>query len=201
MMFSEDIGGEGRGMHSFAWWPTLLVLAVATFTDLRDGRIPNWLVLPFLLAGLVLSPWRLDWGGNSHSFGWHGLGQFEWHGLGQSCAGLGLGLLIYGFFFWMGGMGGGDVKLCAALGAWIGPNQLFIALVMTGIAGGIIVLCWAALGGFFKELFTGTGDLLFGWKHRGMRRDPELSIANPLKRKIPYAPAIAVGTLMSFFAR
>ena len=40
-------------MHSFAWWPTLIVLAVATFTDLRSRRIPNWLVVPFLVAGIV----------------------------------------------------------------------------------------------------------------------------------------------------
>jgi prepilin peptidase CpaA len=188
-------------MHSFAWWPTLLVLTVATFTDLRNSRVPNWLVLPFLLAGVLISPWRTDWDGIGHGFSWHSLGPFRWHGVGQCFAGLGLGLLIYGFLFWLGGMGGGDVKLCAAVGAWIGPAQLFFALIMTGIAGGIMVLCWAAFGGFFKELFTGTGDLIFGWKQRGMRRDPELSIANPLKRRIPYAPAIAMGTLMSFFAR
>ena len=39
-------------MHSFAWWPTLIVLSVATFTDLRNRRIPNWLVIPFLVVGL-----------------------------------------------------------------------------------------------------------------------------------------------------
>jgi prepilin peptidase CpaA len=57
------------------------------------------------------------------------------------------------------------------------------------------------VGGFFKELLTGTGDLLFGWKRRGTVRDPEAVLANPLKRRIPYAPAIAIGTLFSFFAR
>ena len=170
-------------MHSFAWWPTLIVLAVATFTDLRNRRIPNWLVLPFLLAGIVVSGWL------------HG-----WHGVGQSFAGMGLGLLIYGFLFWMGGMGAGDVKLCAAIGAWIGPDQLFIALVITGMAGGFMVLIWAAFGGFLKDLFTGTGSLLFGARERGQLRDPELVLANPLKRKMPYAPAIAIGTLISFFA-
>jgi prepilin peptidase CpaA len=182
-------------MHSLAWWPTLIVVAVATFTDLRSRRIPNWLVLPFLLAGIVVSPtpWRRDWYGSGHGFGWHGLG--------QSCAGLALGAAIYGFLFWMGGMGAGDVKLCAAIGAWIGPLQFFYALVFTGIAGGIMVLCWAALSGFVKELFIGTGDLVFGWKQRGMRRDPEMALVNPLKRKMPYAPAIAIGTLLSFFAR
>jgi len=170
-------------MHSIAWWPTLIVLAVAIFTDLRNHRIPNWLVLPFLVAGIAVSGWL------------HG-----WHGIGQSFAGLGLAILIYGFLFWMGGMGAGDVKLCAAIGAWIGPDQLFVALIITGMAGGIMVLCWAAFGGFLKDLFSGAGDMLFGWKERGMLRDPELALSNPLKRKMPYAPAIAIGTLISFFA-
>jgi len=130
-------------MHSIAWWPTLIVLAVATFTDLRAQRIPNWLVLPFLLAGIVVSPFRHDW---------PGLHQGVWHGLGQSFAGLALGLAVYGFLFWLGGMGAGDVKLIAGIGAWIGPAQLLIAMVVTAIAGGIIVLCWAVCGGFLKEL-------------------------------------------------
>ena len=171
-------------MHSFAWWPTLVVLGIATITDLRSRRIPNWLVLPFLCTGIVVS------------VGVHG-----WHGLGQSLGGAYLGLAIYGVLFWMGGMGAGDVKLCAAIGAWVGPQQLILALVITGMAGGVMVFCWAILGGFLKELFSGASDLAFGWKGRGGVCDPEMVIANPLKRKMPYAPAIAVGTLISFFAR
>jgi len=170
-------------MHSIAWWPTLFVLAVATFTDLRSRRIPNWLVLPFLVVGVVVS-------GCLHG----------WHGIGQSFAGLGLGFLLYGVLFMMGGMGAGDVKLCAAIGAWIGPSQFFTAFIITGIAGGVMVLCWAVGGGFLKDLFTGAGDLVFGWRKRGMHCDPELNLQNPLKRKMPYAPAIAVGTLLSFFS-
>jgi prepilin peptidase CpaA len=187
-------------MHSIAWWPTLVVLFLATFTDIRSGRIPNWLVIPFLLAGIVISPLRSDWQGNGHGFGWHGFGQ-GFAGLGESLEGMGLGVLVFGFLFWLGGMGGGDLKLCAALGAWIGPMQLFFAMVYAGIAGGIMVLCWAVFGGFFKELFTSASDLVFGLKQRGMQRDPELTLANPLKRRMPYAPAIAIGTLLSFFAR
>jgi prepilin peptidase CpaA len=109
--------------------------------------------------------------------------------------------VIYGFLFWMGGMGAGDVKLCIAIGAWIGPSQLFIALVVTGMAGGVMVLCWALFGGFLKELLTGAGNLVFGWKERGGLRDPEMALSNPLRRRMPYAPAIAIGTLISFFAR
>jgi prepilin peptidase CpaA len=175
-------------MHSFAWWPTVVVLVIACFTDLRSRRIPNWLVFPFLVLGFVVSGWLQGW-----------------HGLEQSLEGFGLGLLVYGLLFWMGGMGAGDVKLCAAIGAWIGPYQLFIALIMTGMAGGIMVLCWAALGGFLKDLFTGTSDLMFGGAGRGENRgeNPEQTpaLANPLKRKMAYAPAIAIGTLISFFAR
>jgi prepilin peptidase CpaA len=172
------------GLHWIAWWPTLGVLAVATITDIRSRRIPNWLVFPFLLAGIVVSSIT---GG--------------WHGLGQSLGGLALGALIYGLLAAMGGMGMGDVKLCAAIGAWIWWQQLVFALVMIAVVGGIMALAWATVGGFLGEMFTGAGDLVFGWKQRGMRPPPELNLSNPKARKMPYAPAIAIGTLISFFAR
>lgn len=171
-------------MHSFAWWPTTIVLAVAVITDLRSRRIPNWLVLPFLAAGIAVSG------------GIHG-----WRGVGQSFAGAGLGLLLFGLLFWMGGMGAGDVKLAAAIGAWIGPGQLFIALVLTGLAGGVIALGWAAWGGFLKELFLDLGDVVLGKREHDAAEVADRSLANPLKRKMPYAPAIAIGTLISFIGR
>jgi prepilin peptidase CpaA len=101
----------------------------------------------------------------------------------------------------MGGMGMGDVKLCAAIGVWIGPSQMLTALVLTGIAGGLIALGWAIAGGFVGEMFSGTGELIFGLKRRGLRPHPEMVLNNPLSRKMPYAPAIAIGTLISFFSR
>ncbi|MDQ1452011.1 MAG: prepilin peptidase CpaA, partial [Acidobacteriaceae bacterium] len=66
-------------MHTIAWWPTLIVLAIVTFTDLRSRRIPNWVVLPFLVAGVVVSGWM------------HG-----WSGMGQSVAGMALGGILFG---------------------------------------------------------------------------------------------------------
>jgi prepilin peptidase CpaA len=170
-------------MHSIAWWPTVIVLAIVTFTDVRSCRIPNWVVLPFLVSGVAVSGWMRGW-----------------RGIEQSLLGIALGTVILGIFWWLGGMGMGDLKLCAAVGAWIGPAQLMFALVITGIAGGIMVLCWAMVGGFLSELFRGTGDLLFGLKKRGFRPHPELVLNNPLARKMPYAPAIAIGTIISFFS-
>jgi prepilin peptidase CpaA len=164
-------------VHSFAWWPMVVVVGVATFTDLRSRRIPNWLVLPFLALGIAVS---------SYLYGWHGAG--------QSLGGAALGLVIFGSLFWMGGMGAGDVKLFTAIGAWIGPHQLLLAFVMTGLAGGAMALGWATWSGFLKELFQHTGELLFGAQENG-----EAVLSNPRRRKMPYAPAIAVGTLISFF--
>lgn len=171
-------------MHSVAWWPTLIVVLVATVTDLRSRRIPNWLVVPFLLAGIAVSGWMQGW-----------------RGIGHSLAGIGLGAALFGILFCMGGMGMGDVKLCAAIGAWIGPGQLLTALVITGIAGGVMAVCWAIGGGFLGDLFRGAGELVFGLKDRGLRPHSELVLNNPLTRKMPYAPAIAIGTVVSFFSR
>jgi prepilin peptidase CpaA len=95
----------------------------------------------------------------------------------------------------------GDLKLGAAIGAWIGPSQLLFALVLTAIAGGVMALVWAAAGGFMGELFQGTGDLLAGFGRRGLRPHPDLVLSNPKTRKMPYAPAIAIGTIISFFSR
>lgn len=171
-------------MHSIAWWPTCAVLGIATFTDLRSRRIPNWLVLPFLLAGFAVSAW-------------HG----GWHGVAQSSAGFGLGVLIFGFLFWMGGMGMGDVKLLAAIGAWIGPSQLIVALVVTGLAGGVMAVGWALYRGFLGSLLSGSAEVIAGIKERGLRPHQQLVLSNPLAHKMPYAPAIAVGTILSFFTR
>jgi prepilin peptidase CpaA len=171
-------------MHWIAWWPTVAVLAVASFTDLRSRKIPNWLVGPFLLAGIVFSAIS------------HG-----WSGLGHSLAGIAAGAAIFAIPFALGGMGMGDLKLFAAVGAWIWASQLFFAFILTAIAGGLMAIGWAVFGGFMGELMEGSGDLLFGFAKRGLHRHPDLVLQNPKARKMPYAPAIAVGTIISFFAR
>jgi prepilin peptidase CpaA len=170
-------------MHSIAWWPTIFAMTTATISDLRSRRIPNWLVFPFLLAGMVVSAIS---GG--------------WHGLAQSILGILLAAVLLGLFYVLGGMGMGDVKLCAAAGAWIGPHQLILALVLMGFAGGLMAFIWALRGGFLGEMMRGTGDLLFGVHKRGLRPHETLVLTNPAARSIPYAPAIAIGTILSFFA-
>jgi prepilin peptidase CpaA len=168
-------------MHLFTLWSVVLLVSVATITDLRSRRIPNWLVLPFLIVGLAVA-------GISHGIG----------GLRQSLLGVLAAALIMGLFCLMGGTGMGDLKLCAAVGAWVGPSQLFVALVMTGLAGGVMALCWALSGGFLAESFQGVGSLIFGIAKKGPRPHETLVLSNPLARKMPYAPAIAIGVALSF---
>jgi prepilin peptidase CpaA len=170
-------------MHSIAWWPSFFTVLIAAITDLRSRRIPNWLVVISLLGALVTA----------------GATQGA-SGLGKSLAGAAVGGAILGVLYLLGGMGMGDVKLCAAVGAWLGPAQLLMALVVMGVAGGAMALVWAACGGFLKDSLRGAGDLVCGLGQRGLRRHPSLTLGSPGARSIPYAPAIAIGVIFSFLA-
>ena len=70
-------------------------------------RIPNWLTYSGLIAALlvrtVLGGWANSWGG---------------------LAGMLLAGGIFFLLFLLGGMGGGDVKLMAAVGAWVGWRRV-----------------------------------------------------------------------------
>jgi prepilin peptidase CpaA len=158
-------------------WPTIALVTAATVSDLRSRRIPNRLVAPFLVLGLVASAVA------------HG-----WSGVWQSLLGVLLAAGIQGVPCYLGWMGMGDLKLCAAIGAWIGPSQLIVALVMTALAGGILGVVWAAAGGFLLEAFLGAAGLMF-------RRRKRMTLDNPAARTMPYAPAIALGTICSFLGR
>jgi len=170
-------------MHVAAFWPTVVTVLLASFTDVRSRRIPNWLVGLSFVTALVTA--AVTQGGA---------------GLGRSLEGALLGGGILGLLYLLGGMGMGDVKLCMALGAWIGPGQLVMALVMMGLAGGVIALGWAIAGGFLRESLEGAGNLVFGWARRGQGLHQSVTLDTPGARSIPYAPAIAVGAIFSFWA-
>jgi prepilin peptidase CpaA len=161
----------------------LCLLAAATAVDIQSRRIPNWLVMPFLAAGIIVTTAS------------HGA-----KGLLDSMGGIALAAAVAGIPCWLGGMGMGDLKLCAAVGGWIGPAQLVTALVATGIAGGAMALIWAACHGSVSESLDGSSDLVSRFWTAGVRPHPELTLDNPAARTMPYAPAIALGTIFSFFA-
>jgi len=166
---------------SLTWGSIFAVLAIATVWDIAKRRIPNWLVLPFLVAGVAMS----------------GVHQ-GWKGVGVSLGGIAVAAVMIGPICWLRGMGMGDLKLCAGIGAWIGPGQLFFALVMTAIAGGLIGMAYAVCHRSLGRSLDGTGDLIAGIFRGAPRR--VASGDNAAALSIPYAPAIAIGTVFAFLA-
>ena len=171
-------------MQSLALWSNLIVLVTASVTDLRSRRIPNWLVVPFLVSGIVVE---------SLTDGWSGAG--------RSLSGVGLALLLFGLPCFLRGMGMGDLKLAAGVGAWIGPSQFFLAFVVTGIVGGIMAGSYALFRGSLGKSLDSTGNLFSHFRQTGIRPHADVRIDNPAGLSIPYAPAIAIGTLLSFLTR
>jgi len=100
-----------------------LSLAVAAVIDLRSQRIPNLLTIPAALLAL----------------GYHLLIQGP-QGLWFSLAGFGLGFGLMLVPFLCGVMGGGDVKLMAVVGAFLGPQTVLAAFLLTSLAGGAYAL-------------------------------------------------------------
>jgi prepilin peptidase CpaA len=166
------------------WWPILIVVLIAAGWDVYSRRIPNWLVLPFLAVGLVLSGME------------HGL-----NGLGNSLAGMAVVAVTLGPICWLRGMGMGDLKLCAAIGVWIGPSQMLFALVMTGIAGGVLAVGYALYHGALGRSLDSTGGLIGNLWRRGSDEDRRKTLDHPGALSVPYAPAIAIGTIFAFLAR
>ena len=171
-------------MHSIAWWPTLGVLLVASGIDVVSRRVPNWLSLPFLISGLAVSSLMGGISGAEHSL-----------------AGIALALVLFGIPCLLQGMGMGDLKLAAGVGAWVGPGQLLMAFVMTGIVGGLLAVGYAFWRGSLGECLDRTGDLLAHFARFPVRPHEQIRLGSKKAISIPYAPAIALGTLFSFFAQ
>lgn len=115
----------------------------ASWNDYRTHRVPNWLNAAVAVCGLGL---------HGYLSGMPGL----WHSLGG--LGVGFGLL---FGLWLvRGMGAGDVKFMAALGAWLGPQLTLYAVVAGGLAGGAIAAGMILASGRWRESFFNLGLLV-----------------------------------------
>jgi prepilin peptidase CpaA len=175
-----------RGNVSWLDGVVLGVVAVAAILDLRTHRIPNWLTLPALLLGFIL--------------------RFALLGPPGVLSGL-LGLLVgAGLFllpYMLGGMGAGDVKLMAVVGAFLGPAGALWAVLFTGVAGGVLAVTWALLRGRFGRTLARAGALLAAAADP-RRRAAQGGLPN-LERDagwaMPYAVAIAFGVALSMWWR
>ncbi len=112
------------------------IAAVACCIDVRQHRIPNWLTFGAAAAGIIF---HTAVGGGS--------------GFGGALVGWATGAAIFFLPFALGGLGAGDVKLIAALGAWFAwPDALWLGL-FTGIAGGVVAVVVALAEGISAALW------------------------------------------------
>ncbi len=151
------------------------LLTVAVFTELKDGRIPNWLTYAGMGAGMLIG-----WFDSREVFYSHVLGLI-----------FGFGFL---FIFWMyDGVAGGDVKLMGAAGALLGSNLIKPALLYTSMVGALLaiaILIWRK--DFWTRLTDGINRLACFW-----RKKPVVD-GTPLPPVyVPYGIAIALGCLMA----
>jgi len=143
-----------------------LLVCIAGLTDLRQRRIPNWLTFPSMALGLAMQ---------ASYAGWKGL-LFGFAGLAIAPS---LLLLLH-----LGrGIGMGDVKLMAALGAILGPFTAMIVVLASALAG-------AVLAGLV--VFGAVRQMPLAW--RGPKSERLSTAAN---LTMPYGIAIGIGTLVT----
>ncbi len=179
-------------IDKLAWYTydlsTLILLAVlitACAFDLRRSRIPNWLVLAGITTGVSL-----------HTY-FAGL-----PGFASSLVGMAVGncILLPFYLVKIHGhrlMGAGDVKLMAAVGAFLGPMNTLLAAGLTlgaGTVAGLAYLFWHGLLARHLQRYwlTLKSLLVTGqWIYQAPDKD---DIA---MRRFPYSLAIAAGTLLA----
>lgn len=124
------------------YWGCFLMLCTAFVYDLRTMKIPNYITISGIIAGI----------------GYHGL-MWGWNGILFALKGFGAGFGLMFILFVLGAVGGGDVKLFGGIGAWTGiwltlSIMMYSILVAGGL--GLIILLWR------REIFGRLRALLNG---------------------------------------
>lgn len=161
-----------------------VLLAGFVFTagmwDAESRRIPNWLTLGGLAAALAFQALNA---GTS--------------GLLRGLSGAGLAFSIYLLLWLLRAVGGGDVKLMAAVGAFAGPLRWVYVFAVSAILGGIIALVLLIATRRLKRTLWNVGFILMEFWHF---RSPylgraELDVASPQAVTLPHGVTVALGCL------
>ncbi|HVS38942.1 MAG TPA: prepilin peptidase [Gemmataceae bacterium] len=171
----------------FAWVfvaGLLSLLIAASWSDMRRMIVPKWISLTTLAVGVIASMARGAWLGWAGLTTWilpagGGLGLGLLDGLLFALAGVAVGFTVMLVLWILGVCGGGDVKLYAAVGAWVGPLSIFPVL---GVAGG----CLCCVGMVFVVL-----KLL-----RGKAFKKPTAGKPPKHRVVAFSWPLAVGALL-----
>ncbi len=162
-------------------------LVMATYMDLRFAIIPKQVSVTALPVGILFNVMRCAMLGGNDRATWlwsnagAGLGAFD--GLLFALSGFLFGFVFYTVLWLLGVAGGGDVKLCAAIGGWIGPSwTLWVIIVSIAIV-------------FVLVLVHGAYSLSRG-SLRGLRRPKNLSIQKRARRLLTFSTPLCLATLL-----
>jgi prepilin peptidase CpaA len=164
---------------------TAALVLMAAFCDLRSREIPNWLTLGGILVALGVHPYLAGWSG-----------------LQFSASGLGVAALMFLPMFMMRWLGGGDVKLMAAVGAFTGPTNLIVIFVFDAMMGGVVALIAIITRGRSRRTIHNIGRMISALLHGKAphKVSPELEAGNAESMGMPRAVTIALATLLILWA-
>jgi len=159
----------------------LILLTIASVSDYRIFKIPNWLTGGGIVLALIYNtavPFYKD-----HGFLW-------------ALGGLAIGFLVMLPCYVIRVMGAGDVKLMAMVGAFLGVNDILPAILFSLIIGGIAAIGFALFNKVFIRMLANVksaAQMMMMSAIGGFK--PDLQIASGKSvGKLPYGICIAVGT-------
>jgi prepilin peptidase CpaA len=168
-------------------WFVTITLIVAAVIDGLKLKVPNWITFPMIISGWIYSAAFSPYAG--------------WEGLAYSLIGTVVGLALLLPLYAIGGMGAGDVKLLAGVGAWVWSITTVYAFAVSAIiGGGIAVLMVLSRRTWYKhqtQFWMICTEIL-------TVKDPEKLAAIAAERKptmmlLPYGIPIAIGTIAYFY--
>ena len=156
----------------------ITVAAMGAVSDVLSARIPNRLTYTAIVAALLT---RLIFLGPRSFF--------------DGLAGLLLGGGLFFLLFMIHAMGGGDVKLMAAVGAWVGFRNAGTAVIVCSLFGGLMALTYMAVLKRYRTTLHNVISLVQFHLRMGAKPNPELNLSSPGAVRMPYGVAIAAGAL------
>jgi len=174
---------------NWVYWVVAAFAVVAAYIDGKELRVPNKLTFPMIIAGWIFCTIcpsiTLSCG--------------TWYeGLLWSLVGTIVGGLTLLPFYAIGGMGAGDVKMMAAIGAWVGVSVVFYSFCVGAVVGGLIAIGMILCSGEARKHYN---QFFFIFNEIVTVRNPEtlFDIASDRKssmRLLPYGIPMAIGTVI-----
>jgi prepilin peptidase CpaA len=164
-------------------WIVTITLVVAAYIDGKKLKVPNLITYPMIVSGWI------------YSFAF-----FGWEGLGWSLIGTVVGLALLLPAYAIGGMGAGDVKLLAGVGAWVWGTTTLYAFCVSAVLGGVIAVGMV----LYQKAWQKHQDQFWMiWSEITTIRNPDTLAAIAADRKptmmlLPYGIPIAIGTIAYF---